>query len=55
MTRLTSDDNAVLLVHAYVDGELDPANTLGIAQQISAEPALAAESERVKALQRLIY
>jgi anti-sigma factor RsiW len=55
MTRLTSDDNAVLLVHAYVDGELDPANTLGVAQRISAEPALAAESERVKALQRLIH
>jgi len=54
MTRLTSDDNAVLLVHAYVDGELDPANALGIAQQMSAEPALTAECERVKALQRLI-
>jgi anti-sigma factor RsiW len=55
MTRSTTDDNSVLLVHAYLDGELDPANALGIAQQMSTEPALAAESERVKALQRLIH
>ena len=41
-------------MNAYLDGELDPANALGIAQQISTDPALAAESERVKALQRLI-
>jgi anti-sigma factor RsiW len=55
MTRSTTDDNSVLLVHAYLDGELDPANALGIAQQMRTEPALAAESERVKALQRLIH
>jgi anti-sigma factor RsiW len=55
MTRSTTDDNSVLLVHAYLDGELDPANALGIAQQMSTDPALAAESERVKALQRLIH
>ena len=54
MTRSDSDDKSVLLVHAYLDGELDPANALGIAQQMSTDPALAAESERVKALQRLI-
>jgi anti-sigma factor RsiW len=55
MARSTIDDNSVLLVHAYVDGELDPANALGIAQQMGAEPALAAESARVSALQRLIH
>jgi anti-sigma factor RsiW len=55
MTRSKTDDNSVLLVHAYLDDELDPANALGIAQQMSAEPALAAESERVKALQQLIH
>ncbi|HME30902.1 MAG TPA: anti-sigma factor [Pseudolabrys sp.] len=55
MTRSRPDDNSVLLVHAYLDGELDPANALGIEQQMSTEPALAAESERVKALQRLIH
>ena len=55
MTRSTSDENSVLLVHAYLDGELDPANALGVAQQMSTEPALAAEGERIKALQRLIH
>ena len=55
MTSSTSDDNSVLLVHAYLDGELDPANALEIAQRMSTDPALAAEGERVKALQRLIH
>jgi anti-sigma factor RsiW len=45
----------VLLVHAYLDGELDPANALSVAQQMSQEPALAAEAERVKELQKLIH
>ena len=54
MTRSSSDDNSVLLVHAYLDGELDPSNALGIAQQMDMKPALAAEGERVKALQRVI-
>jgi anti-sigma factor RsiW len=55
MTHSTSDDNSVLLVHAYLDDELDPANALEIAQLMSADPALAAEGERVKALQQLIH
>jgi anti-sigma factor RsiW len=55
MSESTSDNNSVLLVHAYLDGELDAANALGIAQRISAEPALAAEAERVKALKGLIH
>ncbi len=54
MTHSKTDDNSVLLVHAYLDGQLDPANALGIAQQMERDPALAAEAERVKALQRLI-
>ena len=54
MTSSTSDDNSVLLVHAYLDGELDPANALEIEQRMSTDPALAAEGERVKALQQLI-
>ena len=53
MTRL--DDKSVLLVNAYLDGELDPANALGVTQQIDREPALASEAERVKALQESIY
>jgi anti-sigma factor RsiW len=55
MSESTSDNNSVLLVHAYLDGELDAANALGIAQRMSAEPALAAEGERVKALKSLIH
>ena len=54
MTRPTPDDSSVLLVHAYLDGELDPANALGITQQMDTVPALAAEAERIKALQQLI-
>jgi anti-sigma factor RsiW len=55
MTPSTTDDNSVLRVHAYLDGELDPANALGVEQQMRTEPALAAESKRVKALQQLIH
>src|SRR5512144_1249040 len=55
MPRSTADDNSVLLVHAYLDGELDPANALGVTQQMDKEPALLAEAESVKALQQLIH
>lgn len=55
MSQSVPDDKTVLLVHAYVDGELDPANALGIEQQMSTEPAVAAEAERVRMLQRLIH
>ncbi len=54
MADLTSDDKTVLLVHAYLDGELDAANALEIAQQMNVEPALAAEAGRVNALRQLI-
>lgn len=43
-----------LLVHAYLDGELDPANALEIERQIAGDPALAAERERIEALRRVI-
>ena len=54
MTRSKTDDNSVLLIHAYLDGQLDPVNALGITQQMERDPALAAEAERVKTLQQLI-
>lgn len=54
MSRSKSDDSSMLLVHAYLDGELDPANALSIAQRMGQEPALAAEAARVKELQELI-
>jgi anti-sigma factor RsiW len=43
-----------LLVHAYVDGELDPAHALEMERQFASDPALAAERERVEALRRAI-
>ena len=55
MSRPKSDDSSVLLVHAYLDGELDPANALSVAQQMGQEPALAAEAEHVSELQKLIH
>jgi len=50
----SSQDDPTLLVHAYLDGELDPAHALEIERQFAADPALAAERERVEALRRLI-
>src|SRR5260370_39060213 len=43
-----------LLVHAYVDGELDPAHALEVERQLAADPSLAAERERIEALRRAI-
>ena len=48
-----SDENRLLL-HAYVDGELDPANALGVERQIAADPALAAEYAQTEALRRAL-
>ena len=49
MTRSLSDD-PILLVNAYLDGELDPANALAIEQRMAADSALAAEYTRIGAL-----
>jgi anti-sigma factor RsiW len=48
------DDDPKLLVHAYVDGELDPANARAIEQRIMGDPALAAERDRIEVLQRAL-
>src|SRR5262245_4571894 len=48
------DDRTALLVHAYVDGELDPANAIALEQRMAAEPALAAERARVEALRHVL-
>jgi anti-sigma factor RsiW len=50
MTTSTTPDDPTLLIHAYVDGELDPANALDVERRIAADPALAAERDRVTAL-----
>jgi anti-sigma factor RsiW len=52
MTAPSTDPR--LLVHAYLDGELDPAHALEIEQQIAGDPALSAERDRVEALRRVI-
>jgi anti-sigma factor RsiW len=42
------------LLHAHVDGELDPVNAAAFEQRIAADPALAAERARIEALQRAL-
>jgi len=56
MTETTNSPAAAdaLLVHAHVDGELDPANALALERRIAAEPALAAERAKVDALRRAL-
>src|SRR5258708_38211899 len=53
MTRSPDREDSIL-VHAYLDGELDPANALAIEHRMAAEPALMAEYRRLDALQRLL-
>ena len=50
MTTSTTPEDPTLLIHAYVDGELDPANALEVERRTAADPALAAERDRVTAL-----
>jgi anti-sigma factor RsiW len=54
MTTANSTEDPSLLVHAYVDGELDPANALEFERRLAADPALAAERARIEALRQLI-
>jgi anti-sigma factor RsiW len=54
MTRPAISDDSTRLVHAYVDGELDSVNALAFEQRTAANPALAAECERVEALRRVM-
>jgi len=54
MMRATSYDDAALRVHAYVDGELDPANALGVEASLSIDPALAAERELLETFRGLV-
>jgi len=54
MTDSSTPDDPRLLVHAYLDGELDPAHALEVERRLTADPPLAAERARVEALQRVI-
>jgi anti-sigma factor RsiW len=46
----TPPEDPTLLIHAYVDGELDPANALEVERRMATDPALAAERDRIEAL-----
>jgi len=50
----TPRQDPALLVHAYLDGELDLANALAVKQQIEADPALASELASTAALQKVL-
>ncbi|HXN44879.1 MAG TPA: anti-sigma factor [Xanthobacteraceae bacterium] len=52
MTQTSDEDR--LLVHAYVDGELDPANARALEARIEQDPWLAAERDRIEALQHVL-
>ena len=43
-------DHPLLLVHAYCDGELDPANALAFERRMAEDSLLAAERDRIMAL-----
>jgi anti-sigma factor RsiW len=47
-------ENQIQLVHAYLDGELDPANTIAVGQEIERNPRLARELASASALQRAL-
>jgi len=47
-----ASDDPFLLVHAYCDGELDPANALALERRMAEDPRLAAERDRIEALKR---
>jgi anti-sigma factor RsiW len=47
-------EDDLLLVHAYLDDELDPADALVVGRKIAADPALSAELERTKALRQTV-
>jgi len=47
-------DRSTLLVHAYVDGELDPVNAIAVDQQIAADPELTRERARIAALRQVL-
>jgi anti-sigma factor RsiW len=54
MTTSASPDDARLLIHAYLDGELDPVDAVEMERRLAGDAALAAERDRVAALRQLI-
>jgi anti-sigma factor RsiW len=54
MTHPMINEESTLMIHAYLDGELDPINALAVEKRMETDSALAAECERVESLQRLM-
>lgn len=54
MTQLVNREMPSYLIHAYLDGELDPVNALALETQLAADPRLVAEFARLEALQHAI-
>jgi anti-sigma factor RsiW len=54
MNRPIIHEETTLLIHAYLDGELEPTNALAVEKRMVTDPTLAAECERIDSLQRLI-
>jgi anti-sigma factor RsiW len=54
MTAPAPNSDNSLLMHGYLDGELDPAHALELERAIAADPALAAERDSTQALSELI-
>ena len=54
MTHLVTHDDPEGFLHAYLDGELDPINTLALEARLARDPRLAAELARLETLQRMI-
>jgi anti-sigma factor RsiW len=54
MTTPAAPTDSNLLVHAYLDGELDPVHAIEMERRLAADPALAAERDRIAALRSAI-
>lgn len=54
MTTSARQDDSMLAIHAYLDGELDPVHAVEMERRLAADPALAAERDRIAALRRVI-
>ena len=50
----TIPQDPILLLNAYLDGELDPINALEMERRLAADPMLAGERERLETLRRLL-
>jgi anti-sigma factor RsiW len=55
MIAPTPNSDNSLLVHGYLDGELDPAHAIELERAIAADATLAAERDRTQALRDLIH